>query len=324
VWHFNRLDSSLKIFERLKRLKPDLVWYNLGASIFGRSPLSNAAGLFSPILSKRVGIPTVITQHELLAQTDLRALQVPGGRLGHWGASFLTHVYTRGDLVCVTLRRHAEYLSKNNPNINVMHIPHGTFISPTLLAESSNLELLFLGYLAPFKGLELLLKVFQDLYVRHPSISLTIAGEEHPRFPGYLQRLQSTIGKHPAVRWLGYVSENELGEVFGRAAIVVVPRTATTGSSSVLYRAAAWGRPIIASNLPELRAIAEEEKLWVEFFSNGDSTSLKNTLERLLIDDAARKAQALHNYQVVKEHLTLAHTCRSYLQAFELVLSKYK
>src|SRR5512134_623007 len=42
LWHFNQLDTSLRIVNRLKQLKPDLVWYNLGATIFGRSSLSNA------------------------------------------------------------------------------------------------------------------------------------------------------------------------------------------------------------------------------------------------------------------------------------------
>jgi glycosyltransferase involved in cell wall biosynthesis len=87
-----------------------------------------------------------------------------------------------------------------------------------------------------------------------------------------------------------------------------------------LYRAAGWGRPIVASDLPELRAIAEEERLWVEFFSTGDSNSLKATLESLLKDASKREAQIQHNYHIIRERLTLAHISQLYLQAFELVL----
>jgi glycosyltransferase involved in cell wall biosynthesis len=325
LWDLNRLDASLKISSRLKQVKPDLIWYNLGVSIFGgQSPLSNAAGLLSPALSKMIGIPTVITLHESIAQADLPTLHVPGGRLTRWGASLIQYICTQADLVCVTLHRHAEYLSQNNPNIQVMHIPHGTFTSPTLLASSSNLEFLFFGYIAPFKGLELLLKVFSDLYSRYPSLSLTIAGGEHPRFPGYLQHIRSSCGENPAIRWLGYVPEIELRQVFARAAIVILPSTATTGSSSVLYRAAAWGRPIVASDLPELRASAEEERLWVEFFPSGDDVGLRTALERLLVDSERRTNQAYHNYHIIKEHLTLAHTCQAYLKAFEIALINHK
>lgn len=40
--------------------------------------------------------------------------------------------------------------------------------------------------------------------------------------------------------------------------VVVPPYTATTGASSVLRRSAALGRPVVASDLPDLRADAEE------------------------------------------------------------------
>jgi glycosyltransferase involved in cell wall biosynthesis len=189
-----------------------------------------------------------------------------------------------------------------------------------ILSGSSKPDLLFLGYIAPFKGLELLLEVFNELNSRYPSLTLTIAGEEHPRFPGYLQQIQHAFRKHADIRWLGYVPENKLREVFTRATVVVLPRTATTGSSSVLYRAAGWGRPIVASDLPELRAIAEEEQLWVEFFSAGNKNSLKTTLESLLTDSARRRGQVQHNYEIINERLTLAHISQLYLQAFELVL----
>lgn len=325
LWHLNRFDACLKISNRLKQLKPDLIWYNLGISVFGQSLLSNVAGLLSPAISKIAGIPTVITLHELIAQADLRTLHVPGRQLTRWGATSLIHyICTQADLVCVTLRRHAEYLSQNNSNMQVMHIPHGTFTSPTILTNSSNLEILFFGYIAPFKGLELLLKVFTDLCLRNSSLSLTIAGGEHPRFPGNFQHIRRSCEENPAIRWLGYVPENELHQVFARAAVVVLPSTATTGSSSVLYRAAAWGRPIVASNLPELRATAEEEGLWVEFFPSGDDLGLGTALERLLMDSERRTTQAHHNYHITKDHLTLDHTCQAYLRAFELALSNHR
>jgi len=324
VWHLNRPDSSLKILNQLKKYKPDLVWYNLGASIFGKSPPSNIAGLLSPALSRMIGIPTVITLHELIEQSDLQALHVPGGQLASYGVSLIQKLCTQADVVCVTLRQHATYLSQTVPGVQVIHIPHGAFTSPTFLTNLPNLEILFLGYIAPFKGLELLLNVFRDLRTHHPSLNLMIAGEEHPRFPGYLKHIRNIFGEDPAICWLGYVPELDLSQIFAQATIVVLPNSATTGASSVLYRAATWGRPIVASDLPELRAVADEENLQVEFFRSGDSISLKTTLERLLMDPEQRTRQAHHNYHVIKERLTLTHICQMYLQAFELALAGHK
>lgn len=324
LWYPNRLDTSLKIFNRLRQLMPDIVWFNLGLSSFGTSPLPNVAGLFGPWIIKMLRFPTVITLHELIGQADLRRLRVPGGQLAAWGKNFVQLISTRADVVCVTLRQHAKYLSQRNPKIQLLHIPHGAFTAPVILEGSLNPEILFFGYVAPFKGLELLLNVFLDLHLRHPTIRLTIAGGEHPRFPGYLKKIQSTFRENPAIYWRGYVPENELRQVFADATVVVVPSTASTGSSSVIYRAAAWGRPIVASDLPELKAAAGEENLWVEFFPTGSDIALRLTLERLLKDPIQRTNQSNHNFHIIKNHLTLTHTSQAYLHAFKLALFEDK
>mgnify|MGYP000158755591 CR=1 FL=1 len=49
---------------------------------------------------------------------------------------------------------------------------------------------------------------------------------------------------------------DRLRGLFARASVVVLPYLASTGASSVVHRAAAWGRPLIASDLPDLRAVA--------------------------------------------------------------------
>src|SRR3970040_2239786 len=40
-WQPDRLGVGQAILADLRRRKPDLVWFNLGASVFGRSPLAN-------------------------------------------------------------------------------------------------------------------------------------------------------------------------------------------------------------------------------------------------------------------------------------------
>ncbi len=323
LWRPDGLDAGWKIAARLQQLKPDVAWFNLGASTFGRSPLANLSGLLSPMLSRIAGLPSVVTLHEMVEQADLRALGVRGGRLAIWGARSIRFLTTQADVVCVTLRRHTEWLAARNPGTRTVHIPHGVFDSPELLVDSCDPELLIFGSFAPFKGLELLLDLFRELHRRYPSLRLTVAGSEHPRFPAYLDRVRHIFGEHPAVHWLGYVPEAELRTIFARATIVVLPYIATTGSSSVLYRAVGWGRPVVASDLPELRAISEEERLWIEFFPHGDAAGLAAALERLLADPAQRTAQAHHNYHIVMRHLTLAHTCQAYLRAFDLALASH-
>ncbi len=320
LWRRDGVAVGGQIALRLRRLRPDLVWYNLGASVFGRTPQANLSGLLSPLLGRLAGLVSVVTLHEIAELADLRALDVPGGPLVRLGARLLTRLTTRADVVCVTLRRHADWLAARYPDLPVVHIPHGTFDTPRWLAETEGPELLIFATFAPFKGLELLLTAFRQLRLRHPRLRLTVAGAEHPRFPGYLRRVRRAFGDLPGVRWLGYVPEADLRHLFARATLVVLPYTAATGASSVLYRAATWGRAFVVSDLPELRATVEEAGLQAAFFRCGDRESLVATLDALLAAPELRTAQARHNYRVVAAHLTVEATCRAYLGAFRRAL----
>ena len=78
----------------MKQLNPDLIWFNLGASIFGKSPLSNLSGLLTPMSAAR-WFPTVVTLHEVVELADLRALNAPGGPFASLGARLLTRIWRK-------------------------------------------------------------------------------------------------------------------------------------------------------------------------------------------------------------------------------------
>ena len=247
-WQPNSLHSRQAILSRVKQLKPDLIWFNLGASVFGKSPLPNLAGLLTSMNAMRT-FPTVATLHELVELADLRTLNAPGGVFAPLGARLLTRIATQADVVCLTMQHYADWLSERG--IDCIHIPIGAYNEPELLEESSSCELLFFTTLAPYKGLELLIKAFACLQAEYPHLRLTIAGAAHARFPDYERQLKACFSGIDGIRWLGQVSEDEVKGLFQRAQIVVLPYTASTGSSSVLYQAATWGRAVVASGLNE-------------------------------------------------------------------------
>src|SRR5215216_1221973 len=173
-WAPGQFNAPQAILCCVRRLNPDLVWFNAGASIFGKSPWLNVAGLLTPIFMQRMGIPTVITIHELVELTDLRSLNAPGGMFAKAGARLLTNITSQADLVCLTMKHYAEWLTERG--VDCMHIPIGAYHEPELLADSDSQELLFFTTLAPFKGLELLIHAFGLLRSEYPNLKLTIAG----------------------------------------------------------------------------------------------------------------------------------------------------
>jgi glycosyltransferase involved in cell wall biosynthesis len=190
-----------------------------------------------------------------------------------------------------------------------------------LLTDSDSQELLFFTTLAPFKGLELLLKAFELLRANHSGLRLTVAGSDHVRFPNYSRQLKERFGSMDGIHWRGQTSEDRVMELFRRAQIVVIPYSASTGSSSVLYQAATWGRAVVASDLGEIQRLVNESGLQVEFFQNGDVDKLCNAIEILLASKERRSNQAMHNFNAIQR--TRPHeTCRKYIQVFNRALEK--
>lgn len=320
-WEPDRWNARQAILARVQQLNPDLVWFNLRVSMFGQSPWLNLFGLSSGMSARRLGYPTVITLHELVELSDLRALNAPGGIFAPLGARLLTSIATQADVVCLTMRDYAEWFQKEKPNVECMHIPHGALHAPTLLDEHDGNEILLFNMLAPFKGVELMLEAFPALRREYPSLQLTIAGEEHPRFPGYVQSVRNRYAGVGGVRWLGRVADEDLQELFRGAQVLVMPYTASTGSSSVLYQAVSWGRAVVASDLGELRALARENNFQIEFFENGDMESLRNAIRGLLDSPSKRAAQVRHNLASV-QNSRLEITCHRYGEAFNRALEK--
>jgi glycosyltransferase involved in cell wall biosynthesis len=306
--------------EALGRIRPDLVWFNLGVSAFGRDPLANLSGFLSILGVKRRGLPSVVTLHELPELADLRALRAPGGFLARYGARLLTGIATRGDVTCLTTRHYADWLARHRrAPASMVHIPLGAYGAPDPLPEAGSPELLLFTTLAPFKGVELLLQAFQILKEFHPNLRLTIAGAQHARFPGYMEKVRKAYCHVDDVRWLGQVPESEVRGLFQRAQLVILPYLASTGSSSVLWQAARYGRALVVADLADIRSTITETGFEVALFKRGDAHSLVQAVHTMLHFPELRRAQTQANLLAAQRHRP-EDTCRAYLRAFNLAL----
>ncbi len=320
-WKPGQLNVQSTILSRIKQLNPDLIWFNLRVSMFGKSSWLNALGLTTPMIARQMGYPTVVTLHELVELADLRTLDAPGGWIAPLGARLITDISSQADVVCLTLRHYVEWFAAKRPDVDCVYIPLGALQEPILLEEVTGPELLLFTMPAPFKGIELLLKAFPRLKLQFPDLRLTIAGEEHPRFPGYVEKVMTSFNGMKDVHWRGQIPEENLVDLFRRAKIVVLPYTASTGASSVLYQAATWGRPVVASNLNEIRTLAAESRFQVNFFETGNTDSLYEAIRDLLNSPEQRRAQAENNFKAV-QNMRLAVTCHRYIKAFNRALEK--
>jgi glycosyltransferase involved in cell wall biosynthesis len=325
VWAPDDHVSAAQLARRVREERPDVAWFNLGYTVFGASRTVNFLGLLAPFVARRLGVPTVVTLHQVFEVTPPRSVGAKNGYLTTLGARVATRLLLRAGTVCVTLGRYKAALQAHYGADNVHHIPHGAYVAPEALPYPSAPaeDILFFGSLAPFKGLDTLLEAFERLRSRRPLATLTIAGSVHPRFPGYQdelrQRVQARDGSGlDGVRWLGALPESELRGLFARARVVALPYLASTGASSVLYRAVTYGRPVVASDLVDLRMATDEDGLRIDYVPPADPAALAAALEQLLADPARQAAHARHNLHAMRG-MTLDHTCARYLRLFEQV-----
>ena len=319
-WHIDHANAGMNILAALKQKKPDVVWFNLGVSAFGKSPLANLSGFSTVARTRRLGIPTIATLHEVVELSDLHALQAPGGIFASLGARLITRMALQADVVCLTLKQYTHWLSELDPHKKSIHIPIGSYHEPNELRNSQGEELLFFSTFAPFKGIEVLVAAYETLLSERPNLTLTIAGAEHHRFPGYAQSLIEKYSLLKNIRWLVDVPEDSVRSIFERASLVVLPYSASTGSSSVLYQAATWGRPIIASDLPELRSAAKESGLHLSFFQTDNANDLVLHIKDLL-DHPEKQAEQLRKNAERIQSIHPQHTANQYIEAFNLALS---
>ena len=144
-------------------LRPDVVWFNIGLTTFGKSRLHNFLGMALPILARAANFPTVATLHEILEASDLLALGAVNGRITHWGGRAATRLILQADTVCVTLQSYERLVRQHYGARNVVRLPHGALDDPRFTPLSGEKRILMFGTFGPYKGLPEMIDIFRRL-----------------------------------------------------------------------------------------------------------------------------------------------------------------
>ena len=70
-WDFNRLSNPVCLLREIRRLQPDIVWFNIGFASYGNKALPATVGLTMPALVRLAGFRTHVTLHQLMDTVDL-------------------------------------------------------------------------------------------------------------------------------------------------------------------------------------------------------------------------------------------------------------
>ncbi len=309
VWRRDGAGGGLGLLRALRSARPDVVWLNLGLTMFGTGPAAGPLGLVALLGPRVLGYRLVVTLHELPPLTDFGALGLRAGPR-QWAAPLVPRVVLRADRVVVTLDRYRRFLTERYRAGKVVHIPLGTYSEPACADEPERETALVFGTFGPHKDPALVAEAVARLRHRRPAVRLVVAGADHPRFPGFMAR-HGLDGS-----WIGYVPATRLGALFATATVVVVAPRASTGSSGVIYRAMSHGRAVLASDLLDYRGLAQDHDLELAWFEPGNPSCLADSLEALLDDRNRRHRVVMHNLEAMKL-LGPRQTAAAYLAAFD-------
>jgi glycosyltransferase involved in cell wall biosynthesis len=328
-WKFNNLATPVRLLKTIRKLKPDVVWFNLVFSSFGTPeyPVAAFAGLCSPAFIRALGYYTHITLHHVIEHVDFASAGVHRERLFRLGSDLATRALLRANSVSVLLSGYRRTLVEKYSAENVLLGTHGTFAScptPPNFTKRGNPDhrILAIGHWGTYKRLETLMEALPAVLKKVPNAKLVIAGANHHTKPGYWESIRETH-KHlgPAVEFRGYVPEDAIPDLFSSSSIVVMPYDSATGSSGPAHQACEYGVPVVCADISDFRDMAADEDMAISFYKVGDATDLADQLIAILQSQEQQHRMAEHNFSAAMK-MTMANVVGNYLRWFELKRAK--
>jgi glycosyltransferase involved in cell wall biosynthesis len=220
--------------------------------LYGRAA---PAGLLPALGRSRLGrAPVVTTMHQVVepASVDRRyarlhrlTVPAPVARVGIAGLQAAITAIATATIV------HEEPFRGVVPDSTV--IPHGIekvapvdrLAARSRLGLDDRLVVLCFGFVAPYKGLEL---VLEAAACTGSGVHVVVAGGEHPRMAGdhgFAAELRERYGT--VARFTGWVPDGDVSSWFGAADVALFPYPKPFSSSGALALALAHGTPVLLS-----------------------------------------------------------------------------
>lgn len=324
-WKFNDLKTPIRLLKTVRKLQPDVVWFNLVFSSFATQeyPLAAFAGLCTPALVRGFGFYTHITLHHIMEHVDFAGAGVRQERIFRLGSELATRTLLKANSVSVLLSGYRHTLMRKYAAENVILGTHGIFArrpEPPDFSKRGNPDhrILAIGHWGTYKRLETLMEAFPIVLQQVPTAKLVVAGANHHTKPGYWESIRESAGRNPRIEFRGYVPEEAIPELYRTTSVVVMPYDSATGSSGPAHQACEYGVPIVCADIPDFRNMAADEDMAVTFYDTGDASDLAGKLIEILQSRERQEMMAQQNFSAAVR-MTMPSVIRQYLRWFEIV-----
>jgi glycosyltransferase involved in cell wall biosynthesis len=150
---------------------------------------------------------------------------------------------------------------------------------------------LWQGIIFPYKGIDLLLRAWQQVEAKSENACLVIAGTGAPDLLGQIRGQVAELGLKRVKMHFRFISTEELVALYRAADVVVYPYRAIT-TSGALATGLALGKTIVATDLPVFRELLTDRENAL-LVPPQDSAVLGAALTELIEDAALRERLAV-------------------------------
>lgn len=180
--------------------------------------------------------------------------------------------------------------------------------------ELENNSILFFGNIAPWKGIDTLIKAATIVKNKiGPNFNLVIAGKPYPGFQSiqFFENIDKADNK--CIKLINrYITSSEIPALVGKSSFLVLPydNDFQYSSSGVIPLSYTFAKPVIVSNVPTLVEYVDHGKTGLVFDAN-DSNELANCMIDLIENNTKCLEMGQNAYQKMLKEMSLDVCCKA-------------
>ena len=274
------LSKSFSIFNirnKIKKCNYDLVIFNYGPTVFGKSNIMNLLGLFIPIYSSRLANTVIISQGSSLTNdaTNLGYNSLKDRLKYRILVMLEKHLYrkVKSFAQLPVYEKMLKEQVKNNRVSGVLKSDYIDAVFTVYMNGKINEEIiesvmnkdipniLLHGFWGPQKNIKFALETMKSIEDNNYRFNLIISGGINVHFPGYKSYFDNVLNEYKNIYsyYLGYVQERDLMALFLKSDLVLMPYNVPGGQSGVLEMSSFFGNNVICLDFPEFREEVKED-----------------------------------------------------------------
>ncbi len=278
------------------------------------------------LVTNTIWLPVLIRDAKKGGALYVHVARYPKGQMRFYGHA--ARLQTVSETVAEAIRREAPSLASKVRVIPPFLINSPPSIDFDLTWRSRRKTVLYVGRIHPEKGLHLLIPAFLKMADRkREGWSLEIVGPAKANMGGggddYLAELKRLSAGRPDVVWHGFVSAEELNDLYQTSSLFVYPSVAEKGESfgSAPLEAMSMGCPALVSDLGCFKEFIEADVTGFVFDHRAADpvAELTRKMEEATASPARLEETAARAYRVAREY-RLETISQKYVEDFAAVM----